>query len=179
MTAKRRLFQSWNLDKTLSLLAFLISLGTFFLLYYQTNLTRKQQYASVMPYLEIFNRGSQADGYAFCLGNNGIGPAFIENVKIYYEDKTFQMDPADFLALENLPKDSINCTNCIHSNISTGSLIPAGEVIELLKVEESAKTAAQLRAWFGSGKATLEIVYTSIYGEKWSVSTGNFPQKIE
>lgn len=55
-TNKKSFLQNWNLDKTLSLMAFLISLGTFFLLYYQTNLTRKQQYASVFPYLELLIR---------------------------------------------------------------------------------------------------------------------------
>ena len=43
----------WSSDKFLSLLAFLISLGTFSTFAYQTYLIQKQQYASTMPYLSI------------------------------------------------------------------------------------------------------------------------------
>ena len=52
----------WSSDKFLSLLAFLISIGTFFTFAYQTYLIQKQQYANTMPYLSIENYrdGTQA-----------------------------------------------------------------------------------------------------------------------
>ncbi|MDX1942884.1 MAG: hypothetical protein SFU99_20135 [Saprospiraceae bacterium] len=176
MATKRRFFQSWNLDKTLSLLAFLISLGTFFLLYYQTRLTQKQQYASVLPYLEIFNRNPRAEDYTFAITNNGIGPAFIEKVNIHYNGKTFRMDPANFLYSEIYPKDTITFG---HTNLPEGRVISPGVVMELLEVQQSLEDARKLRALFGRSEAVLEVIYTSVYGEKWVVSSGNFPIKID
>ena len=42
----------WSSDKFLSLLTFLISIGTFSTFVYQTYLIQKQQYANVLPYLQ-------------------------------------------------------------------------------------------------------------------------------
>lgn len=158
-------------------MAFLISLGTFFLLYYQTKLTQKQQYASVLPYLEIFNRGPREDAYSFCLANNGIGPAFVEQVEVHYRDSVFKVDPANFLYGQIYPQDTT--LSFVHTNLSERTLIPAGAVLDLLQVEGSVKDAKKLRGLFGYGQARLHITYTSIYDEKWSVSTGNAPEKIK
>lgn len=159
-------------------MAFLISLGTFFLLYYQTRLTQTQQYASVLPYVEIFNRGPQENMYSFTITNNGIGPAFIKSVKINYKGKEFEMDPANFIYSEIYPKDTT--LSFIYTNLPSGKVIPAGAVIDLLSVEGSVKDAKKLRQLFGNGdQALLEITYTSVYDEKWVVGTGNFPVKIK
>lgn len=176
MPDKRRFFQRWNLDRSLSVLAFLISLGTFFLLYYQTQLTQKQQYASVLPYLELFNRGPRADAYSFCLTNNGVGPAFIEKVEVRYQDSTYRMDPANFLYHKIYPQDTT--LSFVHTNLAEGKLLSPGIVLELLVVEGSTKDASKLRALFGFGKAQVEITYQSIYGERWMVDSGNPPVKI-
>lgn len=158
-------------------MAFLISLGTFFLLYYQTNLTRKQQYASVLPYLEIFNRGPREDTYSFCLTNNGIGPAFVEKVEVYYQDSVFRMDPINFFYSQIYPQDTT--ISFVHTNLTEGTLISAGAVLDLLQVQGSLKDATKLRELFGYGKARLQIVYTSVYQERWVVSTGNAPRKLD
>jgi hypothetical protein len=42
----------WSSEKFLSLLAFLLSIGTFSTFAYQTCLIQKQQYANVLPYLQ-------------------------------------------------------------------------------------------------------------------------------
>ncbi len=176
MPAKRRFLQNWNLDKTLSLMAFLISLGTFFLLYYQTRLSQKQQYASVLPYLEIFNQNPRTEDYIFTLVNNGIGPAFIEKVEILYENKRFRMDPVNFIDSEIYPKDSVNFS---YTNLPEGKLLAPGKQLELLVVQDSEKDANVLRALFGRSKAILEITYSSVYGEKWVVGSGNSPEKLD
>lgn len=178
MTSKRRFFQHWNLDKTLSLLAFFISLGTFFLLYYQTNLTRKQQYASVLPYLEIFNRGPREDAYSFAVTNNGIGPAFIKQVKIYYKNKEYITDPVNFIYAEIYPQDTT--LNFVHTNLPPGRMMPAGAVFDLIVVEGSKESATKLRKLFSSGsEALLEITYASVYDEEWVVRTGNSPMQLK
>lgn len=176
-TNKKSFLQNWNLDKTLSLMAFLISLGTFFLLYYQTNLTRKQQYASVLPYLELFNRNPQEHTYSFCIANNGIGPAFIKKVEVHYQDSVFKTDPANFLYSQIYPQDTT--ISFIHTNLAEGTLLPAGAVLELLVVKEDLKSAVQLRQLFGFGKAELVVVFASVYDEEWVVRSSTFPKKLK
>ena len=108
----------WSSDKFLSLLAFLISLGTFSTFAYQTYLIQKQQYANTMPYLTIENyRDGRQEYYNYKTGfiNNGVGPAFIQGVKIYYKDSVFYQGPAGFFSsyikLNNLPDTVSYITN--------------------------------------------------------------------
>ena len=111
---KSGILQLDNVDRTISLTAFFVSVATLFILLYQTNLSHKQyelvreeQYASVMPYL-VISYSSDLDvyspdsitSYELFLSNNGLGPAFIEEVKVIYQGKTYQMDPANFLKKE-------------------------------------------------------------------------------
>lgn len=69
----------WNADKIISLTAMLVGVGSLFVIIYQTNLIRTQQYASVMPYLSMgsaYNYGQ----IEIQITNNGLGPAFIKDV---------------------------------------------------------------------------------------------------
>lgn len=164
--------KKWSSDRWLSLAAIIASMGTLFTVVYQTNLIRTQQYASVLPYLEMWN-SSQRHSYQLMLVNNGIGPAFIEDVKIHYLDTVYQMDPAIFL------KEVINKTDTIrnvgHSNISKGRLVPAGEMVNLLQVNNDSLNAKKLWSWFSGDdpsrkvKPLVEIVYRSVYGETWKL----------
>ncbi|MFK7952828.1 MAG: hypothetical protein AB8B73_08270 [Ekhidna sp.] len=175
--------KKWSSDRWLSLVAIIASMGTLFTVVYQTNLIRKQQYASVLPYLEMWNSSNQ-DSYRLVLANNGIGPAFVEDVKIHFEDSTYQMDPAIFLREVISKEDTINRVR--HSNISRGRLIPAGKQINLIEVENDSVNAGKLWYWFSANNGALkdgpevEIVYRSIYEERWQAfkNSGAEPIKL-
>ena len=82
----------WSSDKLLSLFAFLVSVGTFSTFAYQTYLIQKQQYVSTMPYLMLFLNSDGSGEYtqhSISLANNGIGPAFIQDIKIHYRDSIY------------------------------------------------------------------------------------------
>lgn len=91
----------WNSDKIISLSAFVISIATLLALMYQIRLSgeqnelvRKQQYASVLPYLAIqvgTNNGSEL--FRLTLKNNGVGPAFIDEIRVVYNSQTYVGDP--------------------------------------------------------------------------------------
>ena len=167
----------WNSEKLLSIAAILISIGTFFTIIYQTNLIRKQQYASVLPYLEIWNSGMSIDSYELVMINNGVGPAFIEEVVVRFEGEEFKGDPLHFYQKEIIQVDTFE--NFRYSNIWKGRLIPAGKKVEMLGISGSKKNALKMREWYGGEKAIVEVVYSSIYGEKWRTGMGLRPQKIE
>ena len=174
--------KKWTSDNWISLAAIIASVGTLFTVVYQTQLYREQQYASVLPYLEIWN-SSRGDTYQLILVNNGIGPAFIDKVSILYEDSTYQMDPAVFLREVIYPIDSI--INVGHSNISKGRLIPAGNRIELLQVKEDRDNAVKLWSWFSGNDPNrkklpeIEIEYSSVYGQSWKVQKYGLSQPVE
>lgn len=78
-----------NANKVTSMMALLISLGTFSLLFYEINLTREQQYVSVLPYLSISQSNPSPGNYRIYVVNDGIGPAFIEQVRFLRNGETY------------------------------------------------------------------------------------------
>ncbi len=168
----------WNADKILSLTAFLISVGTFLLLGYQTHLIRIQQYASALPYLEMWNSSPDEKQYKLILANNGVGPAFVKEVKMHYKGKVYAYDPVTFYQKVIWPKDTIRF---ISTNLNPGQVIPAGHQVELVVVGDSEKYAGKLKALFnGDGDVTIEVEYSSIYEEVWrKKGMMNPPEKLE
>ena len=162
------------------MVAIIASLGTLFTIVYQTNLIRKQQYASVLPYLEMWDSSPGREGlnYAYVLKNNGIGPAFIKEVKIHYKDTAYQTDPGIFTYRVIKPVDSI--INYYYNNIKPGTVIPAGTRIELVGVKNDSINAPILKKWFArTDSLELEIIYESVYGERWSAKgTAQEPKSL-
>tara|TARA_R110002051_G_scaffold181774_1_gene251285 strand:+ start:57803 stop:58195 length:393 start_codon:yes stop_codon:yes gene_type:complete len=69
-----------NSNKLTSILALMVSLGTFLLLFYETRLTREQQYVTVLPYLIISQSMPEIGEYRIyvaneksCLGTSLLG----------------------------------------------------------------------------------------------------------
>lgn len=156
--------KSFRSSDVLSVCAIFISLITFCALLYQTWLIQKQQYASVLPILELFNSGPTNNEYKLVLVNSGVGPAFVKSIKVHYKDSVYEGDPQSFLEKVILPHDTINY---VYSHIRPGKVIPAGEKILLFDVKDSEKDASKLRQYFGYEAAKLEFVYGSVYEEMW------------
>ncbi|MEQ9405539.1 MAG: hypothetical protein RIM99_18265 [Cyclobacteriaceae bacterium] len=169
--------KKWSSDRWLSIVAIIASMGTLFTIVYQTNLIRKQQYASVLPYLEMWN-SNQGHSYSYVLMNNGIGPAFIKEVKVHYNDTIYYGDPDHFAFYVIKPKDSLK--NYSYSNIQRGRLIPAGERVNLISVSNDTLNAGILSSWLSHNDSVqVEIIYESVYGERWSAKgLGKEPVKL-
>jgi len=169
----------WNSDRVISFSAILISVMTLVVLVYQTNIMREQQRLSVLPYLSMNNSGTGTSNYSFMLYNNGIGPAFVEAVKVIHKGKEYEMDIPSFLN-KYIPKlDSIN--NLYHSNVYAGMLIPAGMELPVLQIDNSKEDADKLFALFkelSKEGFDFELTYKSIYNERW-VLRGNTPEKLD
>ena len=168
----------WNSNKLLSLFAFLISLGTFTTFAYQTYLIRKQQYASVMPYLMINNSKSSNSDYSIQLFNNGIGPAFIKEIKIHYEGKVYDYGPSGFIRFVINSQDSINVGGW---EPYPGLALPAGQIMTLVNSQDERAASALIELFDGNqGKAKIEITYSPIYDEKWIIKPPSLvPEKLE
>lgn len=163
----------WNIDKFLSILAILISVGTLIIFIYQTNLIREHQYASVLPYLSIDNQGISTKNFKLILSNDGIGPAIIKSVEVITDRNSYFMDPAQYI-LEKKPveKDSIDF---YYSNLIPGMLVPANEHIELIGSQGTLQQANNLMQ--ALEEINIKVEYESIYGSRWLTQYGSYSPK--
>ena len=168
----------WNAEKLMSLLAILLSVCTLFVFIYQTNLIRKEQYASVFPYLQMGFSGSGSANMSYMLMNEGVGPALIKDVVVLTDEGEYEGSLIELLD-ELLTKTSRDSLDFVYSDLVPGNMLPAGETIELVRT----------RNWYSSQKIQealmtkveeLVVVYESIYGERWRASSNNtVPQKVK
>lgn len=168
----------WNSDKIVSISAILISLATMAIYLYQTHLIKKQQNASVMPYIRIMYSFDN-DRFEVLVLNEGLGPAFIDEVNTYYMGKKYaHHDIPDFFQNEYLKIDSTLSLN--YSNISEGMLFTAGKTLWVVSTKNSKEKAEKLYDLFLNNKIQMEVSYSSIYGEKWKVrGVVKRPEKID
>jgi len=177
---KNKKLKFWNSEKILSLSAMIVSIGTFFLFAYQTDLIRKQQRMSVYPYLQFANYHNYSLNYKFVLTNKGIGPALIKSAKIDINGRIIDKDLATYLG-ENVEKskDRIDFTS---SNVFKGMLIAQNESIEIVKLDSLNNISSSERLFnlIHNDSLNFIIEYESIYGEKWRISIKDYmPEKID
>lgn len=176
---------NWSTEKIMSSSALFISVISLIALLYQSYLAReenkliqKQQSAAVLPHLSQWF--SSSDGFKIVIGNKGVGPAFIKEVKITY-DSIHQFDNTDHLFRHifktNITLDSINS---ITSTFKKGYVLPANETVELIKIKDplginAFRKILSTKDWFYS------IEYEDVYGTRWELSSSedtNVPKLI-
>jgi hypothetical protein len=173
----------WNADKIVSFSAILISLATMGVYIYQTHLIQKQQYASVMPYLMATTSKYGEEHFSVELHNDGLGPAFVEKVNVYYLGKKYEdSDLSTFFSNLDPNRTKRKSWVTTTSSVVNGQLYPSGHTMKMIEISKDSTAAHQLRDYFWNTDKPieLEIIYSSIYGEKW-VMRGNFkrPTKLE
>ena len=168
----------WSADKLLSLFAFLISVGTFVTFAYQTYLIRKQQYASVMPYLMVYY-STDNNFISINVINNGIGPAFIKDIKVHYKNEPFDGNLYLFSYFMLRP-DTMTNYNVSSTSIDEGYVIPAGETIQMVSSNNTPTWELLYNAFMEKDRAVVEITYSSVYDETWLIKgAGAIPEKLE
>ncbi|MEO1715399.1 MAG: hypothetical protein AAFU60_18880 [Bacteroidota bacterium] len=178
----------WNSDKVLSLSDILVSLCTLIVFTYQTTLIRKQQYMSVYPHLDMGHYYTYTVNYKYILANSGLGPARILEVDI--EDHTGQKFDAveEYLYSKITEEDTVFFYN---SGLYPGRLIKAEEELALIGLldkemseplgipDASIYMAARISELLSGDSVTINVVYESIYGEKWRASNQfNVPTEL-
>jgi len=178
-----------SFEKATTLLVIIASLGSLFIIYRQTNLMDKQfelqrleQHKSVLPYLTLYNT-NDSNNYSFTLANRGIGPAFVNEINITYKDSTYKNhDLRTFFKAVIVKEDSLfmDYEDIGHSSISKGMLIPANTAKNMVMHQTKNKQKIKsLRNWFNR-KVKIEILFSSIYGEQWNLSSfSNSPVKTK
>lgn len=158
-----------------------ISMFTLIVFVRQTRIIEKQSRLSVMPYLYWETGYNPEEDYlTLTLSNYGVGPAIIEDIKILYQDDVYCMDFADFLKQDFFEQDSISVL--ASASIADGLAIPASSDRQAIKIGGSnnryIKVEKFLRKLEKNG-FDFEIVYRSIYGDKWRIRKfEDIPQKM-
>lgn len=172
--AKRK----WSTDRIVSFSAIMISLVTLIVFIYQTQLMAEQQRLSVLPHISFGYMNTGGSNFTVYISNDGIGPAFIEDIRIYYQDSVYHKDLPTFLYQDVPEMDSLE--NIRHSNIIEGQLIPAGRRIDVLQVNDSFENGQRLYALLNKLNVRAELEYRSAYNERWLLSTDHYvPVLIE
>ena len=173
---------SLNSDRLFGLTAMLVSLVTLIIFVRQTNIMDVQSRMSVLPYLIVEQSTSSSyNTMQFNLANHGVGPAIIESRRIVYNGKGYDQDLFEFMT-QSIPKLSdIEPYNW--SNIYKGQAIPSNGKVTMIAVgqnpEDYTKFATAIDKLLNSNGFYLEIVYRSIYGDRWKITNKNeAPEKL-
>ncbi|MEL6255456.1 MAG: hypothetical protein AAFR87_25855 [Bacteroidota bacterium] len=176
----------WNGDRLMSIAAIIVSVGTLLVFSYQTNLIRKQQYMSVYPHLELGHYGTNSLNYKYLLKNEGIGPAMIKEVRIMDAAGKSYEKLVDYLEDHVYMEDSLFF---YHSDIYSGRFMAAGEEIPLIglidneslkdygSIRNTFEGSAKLKQYLSSDSLEFEIVYESIYEERWLLKNDTYMPK--
>lgn len=160
----------WTDEKFISLSAMLISLCTMGLFIYELNITRRQQYASVLPYLQIRHIEMHFPTYKLSLFNDGLGPAIIKSISVTHGGKEYIGDPAHFLLKSKIINpDSVNFSM---TNINPGRLIPAGKQLDMIIASGDIQNAERLSDVFLREDITISVDSSRFMG-KPGQSTGS------
>ena len=147
-----------------------ISILTLTVFIYQTNLIQKQQHMTFYPHLKMSNKGSGSTPYKFSLTNQGVGPAIIQSIDVKHKNESFN-DILGYLKTQFAVEDSISI---LYDDVYIGQLIPAGEEVMIAGVKfdytYNKLGHEKLRSALNTEDLIIEIVYKSIYDEKWIIS---------
>jgi len=170
----------WSSEKIMSLSAMIIGLGTLIVFIYQTDLIRKQQYMSVYPYL-TFGYSQNNQEFVFYIENKGIGPAIIESVNIQTPSGNNYSNISNLVVDLMKKHDPNHNIKFIYSSFDKGEMISEKEKIEFLKIINPDYNKLDFLFKFIQNKGLVfEIIYKSIYDEKWEISNNDLPPiKIE
>lgn len=165
----------WNSDRILGLSAMSISFITLVIFIYQTNLMSKQNYLSILPYLQLArSNDSENNSYSLSIQNYGVGPAIIESVKFQFKGEEHDLKDYnhylfDFLVTQDPQLDSI--INIDKSALNPGLAIPANSNYLIFEVTTEKDYNAFLKSFALMGSyLTWEIKYKSMQDEHWVIT---------
>ncbi len=164
-----------------------ISVMTLVIFIYQTNLMSKQNYLSILPYLQVSTSNNAIEtSFTIRLLNHGVGPAIIESVTMIHNGRRdnlvdYKNQILPYLISLKPSMDSIQYFSS--STIEKGIAIPANSAYTLLKIKESQKDyeifITSLNQLEQDG-LQFEIVYKSMQNERWMISnTSEGPIKLD
>jgi len=147
---------------------------------YQTYVIRKQFSATVWPYLTFITSSSTDRYFELDVSNPGIGPALILGATVTRDGKRIErpVGPTSLPAIASALEEEMRAAkaaeakaglskaaNITASTILPGDVIPAGQKLELLRVEGKLVTSRVLAQIH---RVDLTLCYCSLLGDCWT-----------
>ncbi len=156
------------IERMFAIVATTDSVCALVLSFCQANLARKQQYASVWPYLMISTTNVPLDRktpqFSIELDNKGVGPATTETYDIAHKGHHFSDEKGYVAYLRKEGQLTNNTTSYFQrSALWKGRVISAGEQSHWFVLQ--GPLARFVESAFGETKITIR--FKSIYGETW------------
>jgi len=172
-------FKRLSSEKILAVMATIVSVCALVVSVFQVQSERKQQYASVWPNLSIsiitrLEDDSTKNTMAFVVSNKGVGPAIVEEVRIWYKGQLCK-DESDFS--EKVVGDARPANGAINQ-IWKDKVISASEEFEWIKVGGH-QSVDKLQKAMEAGDIEASIQYASVYEERWEVNYNRGKRLIE
>ena len=164
----------WNSERILSLSAMSISFITLIIFIYQTNLMSKQNYLSILPYLQLSTSDdSENNSFSLSIQNYGVGPAIIESVKFQYQGEEYDLKDYDnylFKFIKSLDSALDSIKQVDTSSLDPGMAIPPNSNYRIFEIS-SAKDYQMFLNRFPllDKELRYEIRYKSIQDEHWVI----------
>jgi hypothetical protein len=185
-----------TVDRTLSVVALLVALGGLMVALQESRITRAIQRETVEPYVNVALMVDD-EGTFLVVRNVGFGPAVVEDVRIRHRGRELELDPREFYVAE---RGAEHAAEASADELMPGDVIRPGEWWLALGFEgdEAAERLGELLELFAidgvppewyeatkvrpndAGRATVEIVYTSLLGDRWrAVSSEPAPAALD
>ncbi|HEY2474349.1 MAG TPA: hypothetical protein VGI19_06050 [Candidatus Cybelea sp.] len=147
---------------------------------YQTYVIRKQFSATVWPYLTFITSSSNDKYFELDVSNPGIGPALIIDATVTRDGKLIYQTPGpgntpalgaafkpehDAASIDERNSHEHGTASTTSSTILPGDVIPAGQKLELFRVEGKFLTR---RVIAGVRRVDLALCYCSLLGDCWT-----------
>jgi hypothetical protein len=163
-----------------------LSFITLIIFIYQTNLMRKQNYLSILPYVQFaYSDDPSAHQFSFSLKNHGVGPAILESVTLEYQGERKQLTAYGnelFRYMQSLDPALDSVQGLVFSTLDPGIALPANTTYPIITVEGSERDYQLLTrsiSRFIEEGLRYEIVYRSIQDERWMIHIdSSMPEKL-
>lgn len=170
----------WNSERVLSLTAMVLSFVTLIIFIYQTNLMRRQNYLSILPYIQFATHNNQVEkSFALSLKNHGVGPAILESVTIEYRDRKYDLAKYDnelVKLLTTMAPELDSIRGYAFSTLDKGVAIPANSTYVIMEIKKAPQQyelfTRNLQKLLDNG-LQYTIVYKSIQDEHWMIQNNS------
>ena len=182
---------NWSAEKIMSISALCISVISVIALFYQLSLAReenelirKQQSASVIPYLQ-FENIYNVRAFSIHLINKGVGPAFIKKVSFMTKDSVkFDNSTSALLHIvrEKNSKDHlISYSGSI--TVKENTVLQSGESIRVFEISSTSNDVLtgveNFKNHMNNTPPEFSILYEDVYGNQWELTNKNNRQDFQ
>jgi hypothetical protein len=159
-----------SLDRILAVIAIIISLSSVIFTYQQMATTIKHNHVSVEPRLyAYFSNEEQKNQFGIYLVNNGLGPAYIEEIKIYLDDEVLPKPEFGFWQ-SFIKRSNLNPLCFVWRIPGKSTSIKSEEEYFLIRARtaKADECSGDKVIFFEKLKQLkIEIAFESIYGDKF------------